>query len=70
MNDFHIFNKAYSKLSLYKNGNAKVKTNNFSNGIKNMFITNSNGLDISSQYGNFVNNSKKNILNENFNLII
>ena len=67
MNDFHIFNKAYSKLSLYKNGNAKVKTNNFSNGIKNMLITNSNGLDISSQYGNFVNNSKKNILNENFN---
>ena len=67
MNDFHIYNKAYSKLSLYKNGNNKLKTKNFTNGIKNVFIANSNALDISSQYGNFVNNSKKNIFNENFN---
>jgi hypothetical protein len=66
MNDIQIYPKKYSKLSLHKNDNTKLKKN-MQLGLKNMFITNSNGLEISSQYGNYYQNSKKNILEENYN---
>jgi hypothetical protein len=36
-------------------------------GLKNIIITNSNGLEISSQYGNYYHNSKKNIIDDNYN---
>ena len=53
MNDFQIYNKKYSKLSLHKNDNAKVKMKNIPPGLKNIFFTNWNGLEISSQIGNY-----------------
>ena len=59
MNDFQLHNKIYSKLSLHKNGIAKLKSKNFPPGLKSIYITNSNGLEISSQYGDFSKNSKK-----------
>ena len=66
MNDFQIYNKKHSKLSLYKNDYQKSKMKNLPQGLKNIFITNPNGLEISSQYGNY-QYSKKNILDENYN---
>ena len=66
MNDFQIYTKKYSKLSLYKNDLQKAKMKHLPQGLKNIIITNSNGLDISSQYGNY-QNSKKNMLEDNFN---
>ena len=68
MNDFQIYNKIYSKLSLHKNGNSKAKSKNFPTGLKSIYITNSNGLEISSQYGEFSKNSKKNMLEENYKI--
>ena len=68
MNNFQIYNQKYSKLSLNKNGNLKLKSKNLPPGFKNIFITNSNGLEISSQIGNFYHYSKKNILEENNNI--
>ena len=68
MNDFQIYSKPYSKFSLNKNGNSKVKSINFPQGIKSIFITNPNGLDISSNYGNIYHNSKKNIIYENYDI--
>lgn len=65
MNDFQNYNKKYSKLSLHKIDNTKVKTKNTQQGLKNM--TNSNGLEISTLYGNIYQNSKKNIVEENSN---
>ncbi len=59
MNDFQIYNKPYSKLSLNKNGFSKVKSKNFPQDLKNILITNTNCLEISSLYGNFYHNSKK-----------
>ena len=67
MNDFQIYNKKYSKLSLHKNDNSKLKMKNIPHGLKNIIITNSNGLEISSQYGNYYHNSKKNIIDDNYN---
>ena len=66
MNDFQIYTKKYSKLSLYKNDLQKAKMKHLPQGLKNIIITNSNGLDISSQFGNY-QNSKKNMLEDNFN---
>ena len=68
MNDFQIYNKPYSKLSLNKNGFSKVKSKNFPQDLKNILITNTNCLEISSLYGNFYHNSKKNTLDENYNI--
>ena len=68
MNNFQIYNQKYSKLSLNKNGNLKLKSKNLPPGFKNIFITNSNGMEISSQIGNFYHYSKKNILEENNNI--
>ena len=68
MNDFQLHNKIYSKLSLHKNGIAKLKSKNFPPGLKSIYITNSNGLEISSQYGDFSKNSKKNMLEENYKI--
>ena len=68
MNDFQIYYKKYSKLSLQKNNNQKIKAKNIPQGLKGIFITNSNGLEISSQYGNFHRNSKKNMLEDNYNI--
>ena len=68
MNNFQIYNQKYAKISLHKNGNMKLKSKNFPPGLKNIFITNSNGLEISSQIGNFYHYSKKNILDENNNI--
>ena len=68
MNGFQIYTKPYSKFSLNKNGNTKVKSINFPQGIKSIFITNPNGLEISSNYGNFYHNSKKNMLDENYDI--
>ena len=67
MNDFQIYNKKYSKLSLHKNDPSKVKMKNIPQGLKNILITNSNGLEISSLYGNYYHNSKKNIMEDNYN---
>ena len=55
MNDFQIYPKKYSKLSLHKNDNTKLKKK-MQLGLKNIFITSSNGLEISSQYGNYYQN--------------
>ena len=64
MNDFQIYNRKYSKLSLQKNNNPKLKTKNMPQGLKSILITNSNGLEISSQYANFYRNSKKNMMED------
>ena len=68
MNDFQIYNKKFSKLSLQKNNNPKLKTKNMPQGLKSILITNSNGLEISSQYANFYRNSKKNMMEDNYNV--
>ena len=68
MNDFQIYNRKYSKLSLQKNNNPKLKTKNMPQGLKSILITNSNGLEISSQYANFYRNSKKNMMEDNYNV--
>ena len=67
MYDFQIHTKKYSKLSLHKKDNQKTKNKNLPQRLKNIFFTNSNGLEISSQYGNYQNLQylKKNILDEN-----
>ena len=67
MYDFQIHTKKYSKLSLHKKDNQKTKNKNLPQRLKNIFFTNSNGLEISSQYGNYQNFQylKKNILDEN-----
>ena len=59
MNDFQIYNKKYSKLYLHKNVPSKLKMKNIPQGLKSILITNSNGLEISSLYGNYFHNSKK-----------
>ena len=66
MNDFQIQNKKRSKLSLYRNNKSNNKPKNMPQGLKSILITNSNGLEISSQFGNFLHFSKKNMLDENF----
>ena len=66
MNDFKILNKNYSKLSLYRNYKSNTKPKNMPQGLKSILITNSNGLEISSQLGNFLHFSKKNMLDENY----
>jgi len=67
MYDFQIHTKKYSKLSLHKKDNQKTKNKNLPQRLKNIFFTNSNGLEISSQFGNYQNFQylKKNILDEN-----
>ena len=67
MYDFQIHTKKYSKLSLHKKDNQKAKNKNLPQRLKNIFFTNSNGLEISSQFGNYQNFQylKKNILDEN-----
>ena len=67
MNDFQIYNKKYSKLSLHKNEPPKAKMKNKPQGLKSILITNSNGLEISSLYGNYNHYSKKNIIEDNYN---
>ena len=67
MNDFQIYNKPFSKITLQKSIYSKVKSNNFQKGFKNIIIPNSNYSEKSSQYGNYYYNSKKNILDENNN---
>jgi len=57
--------KKNSKLSLHKNGNMKVKSNNFPPGLISKYIKNLNNLEISSQYANFNHNSRKNIPEDN-----
>ena len=66
MNDFQILNKKHPKLSLYRNYKSNNKPKNMPQGLKSILITNSNGLEISSQFGNFLHFSKKNMLDENF----
>ena len=66
MNDFQNLNKKRSKLSLYRNYKSNTKPKNMPQGLKSILITNSNGLEISSQFGNFLQFSKKNMLDENF----
>ena len=66
MNDFQILNKNHSKLSLYRNYKSNTKPKNMPQGLKSILITNSNGLEISSQLGNFLRFSKKNMLDENY----
>ena len=67
MNDLQIHTKKYSKLSLHKKDNQKAKNINLPQRLKNIFFINQNGLEISSQYGNFQNYQylKKKILDEN-----
>ena len=50
MNDFQIQNKKRSKLSLYRNNKSNNKPKNMPQGLKSILITNSNGLEISSQF--------------------
>ena len=66
MNDFQILSKNHSKLSLYRNYKSNTKPKNMPQGLKSILITNSNGLEISSQLGNFLHFSKKNMLDENY----
>ena len=66
MNDFQILSKKRSKLSLYRNFKSNTKPKNMPQGLKSILITNSNGLEISSQFGNFLHFSKKNMLDENY----
>ena len=66
MNDFQNLSKKHSKLSLYRNYKSNAKPKNMPQGLKSILITNSNGLEISSQFGNFLHFSKKNMLDENF----
>ena len=66
MNDFQILSKNHSKLSLYRNYKSNTKPKNMPQGLKSILITNSNGLEISSQFGNFLHFSKKNMLDDNF----
>ena len=58
MNDFHIYDNKYSKLSLYKNNNKK-KMRNLPPSLKNIFYINQNALEISSQYSNYQNSQNK-----------
>ena len=67
MNDVQTVNKKSSKLSLYRNYKSNTKPKNMPQGLKSILITNSNGLEISSQFGNFLHFSKKNMLDDNFN---
>ena len=66
MNDFQVLSKKRSKLSLYRNFKSNTKPKNMPQGLKSILITNSNGLEISSQFGNFLHFSKKNMLDENY----
>ena len=66
MNEFQIHNKKYSKVSLHKNDYQKYKMKSLPQGLKNIFIANPNGLEISSQFGNY-HYSKKNMFDENYN---
>ena len=67
MKDFQIYPKKNMKLSLHKYENPNVKMKYLPTGLKSIFITNGNGLEISSQYGNYYNSSKKNMLSDNIN---
>ena len=66
MNDFQVLSKKRSKLSLYRNFKSNTKPKNMPQGLKSILITNSNGLEISSQFENFLHFSKKNMLDENY----
>ena len=68
MNDFQIFNKKYSKLSLHKNDNKKVQMKNIPPIFKDIFHTNSNNFENHSLFGKYNQNTKKNSLDENFNV--
>jgi len=64
MNDFQIYAKKYSKLSLHKNLNKK-KMRNLPTSLNNIFYNKQNGLEISSQYSKY-QNFKNRKLDENF----
>ena len=66
MNEFQNLSKKHSKVSLYRNYKSNAKPKNMPQGLKSILITNSNGLEISSQFGNFLHFSKKNMLDDNF----
>ncbi len=59
MNEFQNLSKKHSKVSLYRNYKSNTKQKNMPQGLKSILITNSNGLEISSQFGNFLHFSKK-----------
>jgi len=65
MKEHQLLAKKPSKLSLYRNYKSNTKPKNMPPGLKSILITNSNGLDISSQLGSFLHFSKKNMLEEN-----
>ena len=68
MNDFQIYNKKYSKLSLHKNDRKNIKMKNIPPMLKEIFNSNSNSIENHSHYGNYNQNSKKYFIDENMNI--